>query len=316
MGRVLVTGGAGFIGSSIARRLLRDGHSVVIIDNLVTGYERNIPKGAVFKKLDIGDEKQIELIPEEKYDAIFHLAAQSSGEISNEKPGLDILTNALGTLNLLRWAEKRGMKRFLYASSMSVYGDLPPSALPIKETTPCEPLSFYGITKLAAEHYVKHFSRKGMDTTIFRMFSVYGPGQDMTNMKQGMVSIYLAYILKNEPIWVKGSKDRFRDFIYIDDVVEAWVGALAAKASYGKTYNLAGGKKVHVRELVEAELKACGVKPDYPVKYEGSTPADQFGVYADITRAKGDLGWAPKVSLADGLKKMVEWVRKDQAMNR
>jgi len=306
--KVLVTGGAGFIGSHIARRLLKDGRRVLVADNLASGYDKNIPNGADFLNMDISDHKALAGLSGRDIGAVVHLAAQSSGEISHEKPLLDIMTNSVGTLALLRWCRTNGVKRFIFSSSMAVYGQ--PEKECVKETDPCRPLSLYGISKLSAESYVNHFSREGIDTTIFRLFSVYGPGQDLDNMKQGMVSIYLSYILKGQTLHVKGSGERFRDFTYIDDVVDAMTGSMDSKAAFGKVYNIATGVKTLVKDLVGMELAAMGKDgKTYPVKYEGSTPDDQFGLYADIFRIKSDLNWEPKVTLEEGLKRMAEWTR-------
>ena len=308
--KVLITGGAGFIGSHIAKRLQETGYEVIVIDNLITGNTNNIPKGVKFIEGDISKQKVISSLPHKDIFAVLHLAAQSSGEISQEKPDFDLKVNTLGTLLLLKWCREHDVPRFIYASSMAVYGDTLHN--PVSENITCNPLSFYGISKLSSEHYIQHFTREGLATTCFRMFSVYGPGQNMTNMKQGMASIFLAFLLKGEEIWVKGSKDRFRDFIYIDDVVDVWCSSLKNEKTYGKIYNLATGKKTFVRELVEKEVKYFGFDPEtYPVKYEGSTPADQFGLYADISALKQDLNWGPGVSLDNGLKNMISWVKKE-----
>lgn len=304
---ILVTGGAGFIGSNIARRCLSLGQNVVIVDNLATGKLENVPEAAQFVNLDISIKDDYKKLPDIDFDAVFHSAAQSSGEISNEKPSLDLTSNALGTLFLLQWSMEKGINRFLYASSMAVYGNV--SRVPVSEGEACRPISFYGISKLAGEHYVQHYYGKGLQTTIFRMFSVYGPHQDLENLKQGMVSIYMAYLLKGEPVLVKGSGERFRDFIYVDDVVDAWLMALDNPKSFGNIYNLGSGKKTLVRELIQEEINVFGLDPNYPVRHEGSTPADQFGMYADISKIKRDLSWAPKTTLTKGLKKMVEWAR-------
>jgi UDP-glucose 4-epimerase len=148
------------------------------------------------------------------------------------------------------------------------------------------------------------------------MFSVYGPGQNLQNMKQGMVSIFLAYLMKNEEIWVKGSGDRFRDFIYIDDVVDAWMLALDSPRTYGKIYNLATGVRTTVKELVESEVRVFGQDvAAYPVKYSGSTPFDQHGLFADMTQFHSDTGWTPKIQLDVGLERMVKWVKSKKDNN-
>lgn len=307
---ILITGGAGFIGSHLAKRLLSEGHSVTIIDNLATGSKKNVLSEATFIKADLCNKNVLNKLPSKEYDAVLHLAAQSSGEVSNEQPEHDLKVNTLSTLQLLKWCKDSGIPRFVYASSMAVYGDAAHS--PVSESDPCQPLSFYGISKISSEQYVQHFSHEGLDTTCFRMFSVYGPGQSITNMKQGMVSIFLAYLLKGEPIWVKGSGDRFRDFIFIDDVVNAWCSSLDCSRTFGKIYNLATGKKTLVRELVEKEIRIFGSEPaTYPVKYEGHTPADQFGLFADISRIREDLAWKPTVSIDAGLKQMFAWAKKE-----
>jgi len=305
--KILISGGGGFIGSHIARRCLQQGYEVTIIDDLSTGKIANIPEGARFIQMDIADEKAYGNIPS-SFDVLLHLAAQSSGEISNEDPLKDFKVNTLGTALLLKLCRDTGISRFIYASSMAVYGNA--SKNPVSEEDRCEPLSFYGISKLSSEHYVQHYHREGLNTTCFRMFSVYGPGQNLDNLKQGMVSIFLAYLLKGEVIWVKGSKDRFRDFIYIDDVVDAWIQAIEDPATFGNIYNLGTGEKTCVSRLVEEEIRQFGFEPGhYPVKYEGSTPYDQFGLYADISKLKRDTGWSPRHNLERGLKKMVAWAR-------
>lgn len=308
MSRILITGGAGFIGSHLAKKCIASGDSVTVLDNLSTGNEANVPEGAEFIEGDISAIKTFRGLSGSKFDCVLHLAAQSSGEVSDERPGLDLNVNALGTLYLLEFCRKQNIPRFLYASSMAVYGN--PPSVPVPEETPLVPLSFYGISKMTAEQYIRHYAETGLKTTVFRMFSVFGPGQDLSNLKQGMVSIFLAYLLKNEPVLVKGSPDRFRDFIYIDDVADAWYRAIDTRKTFGKTYNLATGKKTRVDELVREEIRSLGLDPKtYPVRYEGSTPADQFGLYADIDRIRKDLDWKPRYSLQQGLAVMARWAK-------
>jgi UDP-glucose 4-epimerase len=312
MANYLVTGGAGFIGSHIARRLLDDGHHVVVIDNLTTGQEENLPRGARFVNLDISRADGIQMIPNEPFDGVLHLAAQSSGEISHDNPSLDMTTNALGTRLLLEWCRENGAGHFIYASSMAIYGLT--EQMPVHEDQALDPHSFYGISKQAAEQYVRHYARLGLDTTILRMFNVYGPGQNLGNMKQGMVSIYLAYLAQDEPIVVKGSLDRFRDYVYIDDVVDAWMACLGNPDCYGRVYNLGTGTKTLVRELLPQLITAWGQDPSaYPVEEHGGTPADQFGIYPDVTNLRHDTDWEPRISLPEGLDRMAAWAKGSQA---
>lgn len=307
--RYLVTGGAGFIGGAIAKELIGIGQHVVVLDNLSTG--DRIPQGAEFVELDISDPTAFDRMPQGSFDAVLHLAGQSSGEISHDRPAYDLQTNALGTLLLLRWCQQNGIQRFLYASSMSIYGNVADE--PVREDKCCTPLSFYGITKQTAEQYIRYFSSRGLATTVFRMFNVYGPGQNLTNMKQGMVSIYLAFMLRQEAILVKGARDRFRDFVYIDDVRRAWIDAIDATNTFGKTYNLGSGTRTQVDELIAELIGAWGCPDgDYPVTYAGSTPGDQHGIYADISRLRSDLPWSPEVPLGTGLTRMVTWARSRQ----
>lgn len=308
MATLLITGIAGFIGSAIAQRMIALGHEVIGIDNLITGKCTNIPDRAHFIEGDIAQKSLYEQLKDSKIDAILHLAAQSSGEISFEKPEYDVLTNTLGTLNLLNFSVEQGIKRFMYASTMSIYGDVDDK--PIMEGQCKNPKSYYGTTKLAAEQYVSIFSDR-LNTTSFRLFNVYGPGQNMENLKQGMVSIYLAYLMQGEPILVKGSKDRFRDLTYIDDIVDVWVSALMNEKTYGQIYNLATGKKTTVEALLSALKEAWGT-PEYPVVFSEGTPGDQFGIYADISHLKNDLGWEPKTNLIDGVAQFVRWVKDGQ----
>ncbi len=304
--RVLITGGAGFIGSHLALRCISTGYETTVVDDLSTGDRRNLPEGVELIEMDISREDDYRKLRPFDYDLVFHLAAQSSGEISDEDPALDLRVNTLGTLLLLRMCQKEGVRRFLYSSSMAVYGDL--DRPQVRESDEARPLSFYGISKLASEHYIRHFSSEGLATTIFRLFSVYGPGQNLANLKQGMVSIYLAYLQKGEPVRVKGSGDRFRDLIYIDDVVDAWMGALENPVTCGKVYNVGTGRSTTVFQLLDEEIRAFGYDPErYPVYYEGSTPYDQFGLCADISRISSETGWKPKVGLGEGLERMVTW---------
>ena len=301
---MLVTGGAGFIGSALARALLERGAAVVVADNLSTGYRENVPEGATFVEMDLGLREHYSRLEGASFDSIFHLGEQSSGEASFGDPWSDFNSHATATFLLLDLCRRRGVRRFLYASSMSVYGDA--RYLPVDEAHPTAPKTFYAAGKLAAEAYVRLHSTLGLDTTVFRMFSVYGPNQNLANKMQGMASIFLSYILEGKPIVVKGSRDRFRDFVYIDDVVRAWLLAWDNAASFGQTYNLGTGKKTTVEMLLKALTAACAA-PAHPIEYAGGTPGDQHGLVAGVDKIKNELAWSPAVDLQAGVTSMAKF---------
>ncbi len=299
----LVTGVAGFIGSAIAKKLIVLGNKVVGIDNLSTGKIDNIPHGVEFYKIDINDYKKLSELNILNFDAILHLASQSSGEISYENPEYDLKTNAIGTFNLLKLCIKNNISRFIYTSTVGVYGIH--KNVPTLESDETLPISYYGISKLAGEHYVRNFMDR-LDITIFRLTNTYGPGQNINNIRQGMVSIYLAYLLRNKEIHVKGSSDRYRDHIFIDDVVDIFIDSLSNSKSIGNIYNLSTGEKTTIKELISKLLSNWGDKK-YPVKYEGNTPGDIFGIYLDNSNLKKDFDKKVFISLDDGLNKFINW---------
>jgi len=308
MGNFLVTGGAGFIGSWIAKRLIGENNSVWVIDNLSTGFKKNVPSKATFIYGNCQDPTILAELEKIKFNAIIHMAAQSSGEISFEDPIYDLQTNVESTIRLCEFALKNGCKRLIYASSMSVYGAV--TELPVKEDSRCEPLSFYGAGKLASERYLKIYETKGLEPVILRFFNVYGPGQNMGNLKQGMVSIYLAQLLNNDKIIVKGSSDRFRDLIYVEDVVDSVMLSLKSAKAVGKIFNVGTGKKTTVKELLKKLMDFSGIYK--PIVEANPTPGDQFGIYADISRIQNELGFSPKCTLEEGLKPMIDWAKKQR----
>lgn len=302
----LVTGAAGFIGAQLAGKLIKDGHKVVTIDNLSTGYVNTIPEGVIFIEGDCQDASVIENLKKYTFDAIFHIAGQSSGEVSFDNPVYDLQTNTQSTLLLLRYCIETGCKRLVYASTMSVYGDQ--EFLPVSESSPNVPKSLYGVGKLASEHYLRIFSQFGIATAAVRLFNVYGPGQNLRNMRQGMVSIYISQVLANDSIHVKGSPERFRDFVFIDDVVNAFI--IIEKQVQPNTFslfNVCSGRKTTVGELVDLIRKGFG--KDIPAIYEGSTTGDQFGIFGSHAQLSNATGWQPEVSLEDGLLRMITWAK-------
>ena len=294
----LVTGAAGFIGAALAKRLIEQGSKVVTIDNLSTGFRESIPEGVIFIEGNCQDESIINQLNSYQFDAIFHIAGQSSGEISFEDPVYDLQTNAQSTLLLLKYALKTNCKKFIYASTMSVYGDQPD--IPITEEASTLPKSFYAVGKLASEHYLDIYSQYNIDIVALRLFNVYGPGQNMENLKQGMVSIFLAQALTNKKIIVKGSAERYRDFVFIDDVVRAFIQTGIYNDGKYRVFNIGTSERTTVSELIE-KIKS-NLQFDVKVEFNDPTIGDQFGIYANIDKAITELGWSPKISLDDGIK--------------
>lgn len=306
--KYLVTGAAGFIGSAIVDKLIHESNNeCTTIDNLFTGIKDNIPRGCRFIEGNVADSNIIDQIRNESYDAIIHIAGQSSGEVSFENPIYDFETNAKSTLLLLELAKRNGIKKFVFASSMSVYGE--PERELVDENSLTFPKSFYAVGKLASENYMRIFSEFGIQCTSLRFFNVYGIGQNMDNLKQGMFSIYLAQAINNHHIIVKGSKDRFRDFIYIDDVVRAVLLAIDRPfKSEFEIFNVCSGKKRTVEELLDV------IKEKLPFNitenYIEGTPGDQHGIYGNYSKINKMLGWKPKVGFDEGTSLMIDWALK------
>jgi UDP-glucose 4-epimerase len=298
----LVTGVAGFIGSHVARRLRAEGWRVVGVDDLSSGQRGNIPGDIDFIEGNLASPAVATSLPREPR-AILHLAGQSSGEISFDNPVMDLKKNTLSTLNLIRYGIQNDCERFVYASSMSVYGNT--ANAPIREEHECSPLSCYGVGKLAAEHYLRVYEDQ-LPSICLRMFNVYGPGQDLANLRQGMVSIYVAQALVGGKIEVRGSLERYRDFIYIDDVVEAWWRAIISADALGRDINVGTGVRTTVRSLLD---EICAQIPGTSYYVRGVTPGDQTGIYADTTRMRACLGLQSFTPLAEGLERFLRWAR-------
>lgn len=302
----LVTGAAGFIGAAVAEKLAKD-NEVITIDNLSTGYEEHIPENVEFIKGSVADEAVVNSLMSRKIDAIFHIAGQSSGEVSFEDPVYDLQTNYQSTVLLLNLARHTGCKKFIYASTMSVYGDHNPPKC--SESTEIIPKSFYAVGKYASEQYMRIYSGQfGITCTALRLFNTYGCGQNMKNLKQGMASIYLAMAIKDHKITVKGSKDRFRDFVYVDDVANAFIKALGRGEGDGyDVFNVCTGSPTTVEHIIE--LIKSRLPYDVEVEYIGGTPGDQFGIYGDYSKIKESIGWSPTLSFDEGMTKMIEWAQ-------
>ena len=254
MSLFLVTGGAGFVGSKLSIELISQGHDVVVVDDLSTGFVENIHSNSKFIKGNLSNQETIIKLKKFKFDSIFHIAGQSSGEISFENPVVDLNSNVKSTINLLKYSLDSNCKNFIYASTMSVYGSETSKEGLIgltNEDQKCNPKSFYAVGKLASEMYLKIYSSFGIKCTALRLFNVYGEGQNMKNMKQGMASIFLGQAINNSSILVKGSKDRFRDFVHVNDVVRSFILANNySNSSNFNFYNICSSTKTKVEDII------------------------------------------------------------------
>lgn len=313
--RYLVTGAAGFIGAALAERLISEGHEVVTIDNLSSGYEEHIPQGVIFIKGDTFDASVIGKLYDYKFEAIYHIAGQSGGVTCWDDPIYDLNSNTASTLLLLDYARKTGCKKFIYASSMSVYGD--ENECPVSEDSQLNPKTFYAVGKIASENYMKIYSKEyGIKCTALRFNNTYGPGQNLKNLRQGMVSIFVAQALFNHHIAVMGDKERFRDFVYIDDQVDACIKAERGKEiELFNVYTTATNRKTTCETLVNMIIEELQGE-DITVEYAGHTRGDQFGIYCSYDKINNALGWEPKICLEDGLKCMIEWAKEQLNINK
>lgn len=315
--RILVTGGAGFIGTHLCRRLVAEGHAVSVVDNESNSRRDSLPAGVSFTKADVTRPDEVEPVFAKGLDAVCHIAGQVSIIRSFSDPVADLRTNVEGTLKILQLCLEYKIPRLIFASSMTLYGDC--RTVPISETEPCRPDSYYGITKYAAERYVHATAERPdlgfkFDVTSLRMYSVYGPGQALDNPYQGVLGIFLGNILRGEPITIFGDGEQTRDFVYIDDIVEGWMRALNKPASAGAIMNLGSGRSLSINQLAAHATAAFGYAPgSYEVRRASNRPGEQRAVQADIRRAAALLGWHPHTNFEAGLAETVRWARNEFA---
>jgi len=309
--KVLVTGGAGFIGSHIVDELLADGLEVSVLDDLSSGKMKNMEKhlngkNFQFMKGDIRDERTAKQAVND-VDAVFHEAALVSVTRSVENPLLTNEVNVAGTLNLLKASSDASVKRFIYASSSSVYGET--ETLPKKETVPTRPISPYAASKLAAENYCKAFYKVyGLETVSIRYFNVYGPRQTY-GPYSGVITIFINRLLNDEPPIIYGDGMQTRDFTDVQDAVQASLLSLNCKNAVGEEFNVATGQQTTINQLAQTLLNLAGKTSLQPIHAE-PRPGDIKHSYADISKAKKILGYEPKITLKEGLNKLIEWYKK------
>lgn len=330
--RILVTGGAGFIGSHVVDGLVAAGHEVVVVDNLSTGKREHLNPQARFYEVDIRDPDLEEVFRKERFDLVNHHAAQIDVRRSVASPDEDARTNILGLINLLENCCRFGVQGVIFASSGGVvYGE--PGNLPVSESFPKQPLSPYGVSKLSSEFYLSYYAQvRGLPYVALRYGNVYGPRQDPYG-EAGVVAIFAQKMLQDKQPVIYGDGEQSRDYVYVGDVVQVNIAALEllknritagkppARSRLNKpcpagnptcsindfAYNIGTGKGTSVNELFHL-LKEITGYPGQPV-YAPERPGELNRIYLDVGKAKRELGWEPKVALDEGLKLTVQYLR-------
>ena len=302
----LVTGGAGFIGSHLVRRLLADGGRVRVIDNLATGKRERLRdvEGAIeFIEGDLADPFTCENALS-GIDCVLHQAAVPSVQRSVKNPIETNKANITSTLNLLEGCRKRGVRRIVYASSSSAYGDTP--VLPKREDMPPNPLSPYALQKFVGERYCQlYFRLYGLETVSLRYFNVFGPSQDPYSEYSAVIPKFATRLRQGESIVVYGNGEQSRDFTYVDNVVEANILALRAPRAAGSVINVGCGERITLNRLIKILEEILEVQAT--VDYQPARPGDVRDSLADISLAEEILGYRPKVALEEGLRRTVAW---------
>ena len=311
--RTLVTGGAGFIGSTLVDRLLAEGHAVDVVDDLSTGTlanlaeARNSTSGSLtFHQMDVCSAELVELVAHRRPEVIFHLAAQADVRVSVQRPVFDAEVNIIGTLRVLEGARAAGTPRVVFAASGgTLYGEVDASELPVREATPHRPLSPYGVSKKAAIDYlVAYRELHALEFCALALANVYGPRQD-PHGEAGVVAIFAAKLLAGEPVTIYGDGEQTRDFVYVDDVVDAFVRA--ASRGGGLVLNIGTGKEVSVNAL--AAVMAEAARTDVSPTYAPARPGELRRSALDPERAGIHLGWRAWTALEDGIGAVLASVR-------
>lgn len=304
--RILVTGGAGFIGSHIVEAYLAAGHEVAVVDKLWLhggGKLANVPAGVRFYPMDITDSALGEVFDRERPEVVNHHAAQHSVKISTDDPAYDARVNVLGLLNVLEQSRRTGVRKVLFASSGATYGT--PVTVPMDEDTPQRPESPYGITKLVAEHYLRYYAEAyGLTYTAFRYGNVYGPRQD-PHGEAGVIAIFAHQLLAGEPVRIDWDGEQAKDYVYAGDVARANLAAL--ERGDNRIYCIATGEPTSVNELHRRLVAIVG--RETPITRAPKRPGDVHLAAFDCRRARDELGWSPATPLNDGLAATVAYFR-------
>ena len=308
--KVLVTGGAGFIGSHLVRLLLLNRYDVTVLDNVSTGTWAHLPQGkdtCTCWEMDIRDKAAREKIEQANFDVIVHLAAQTMVDVSINDPEFDASENVMGTVNILEAARHSGVKRIIFASTAAAYGDITPDRLPVREEEPLNPMSFYGLTKVTVEKYLKlYHDLYGLDYVALRFANVYGERQGDTG-EGGVISIFAKRIAKGQDITVFGEGKQTRDFIYAGDIAAGIMAAMNTE-QVNAVYNLSNQTETSLLELIALMAKATGrsVEPKFAPPRDGDINRSMLCHEAALEK----LGWQPSVALDEGLARTIAYFEK------
>ena len=312
--RALVTGGAGFIGSTLVDRLLAEGHSVDVVDDLSTGSMTNLASARTghgrkftFHQIDVRSPDMVELAIRRRPDVVYHLAAQADVRVSVYRPVFDAEVNVIGSLQVLEGARISGARKVVFASSGgTIYGAPVPSALPVTEGHPQRPISPYGVAKKAVGDYLHAYRElHGLEYTALALANVYGPRQD-PHGEAGVIAIFAGRLISGGACTIYGDGTQTRDFVYVDDVVDAF--ARAADGGSGLLLNVGTGTETTVHDLYATMAGAAGV--DRPPTYAPPRPGELARSSLDPGRARVHLGWEPWTKIDDGAAAVVEWFRR------
>jgi len=305
--KILVTGGAGFIGSHVVDLLIQEGHQIIVVDDLSSGRPSNLNPSATFYHMDIRDPEMRKLLASEKPEVISHHAAQIDVRRSVADPLFDADVNILGSIRLAELAYQSGVRKFIHISSGgAVYGE--PVYLPCDEKHPVQPLCPYGASKFAFELYLYIYKQTyGLDYTILRYPNVYGPRQDPYG-EAGVVAIFTGQMLRNQQVRINGSGEQVRDFVYVADCARA--NLLALNQGSGQVFNLGFGIGTTINQIFE-QLKEITKYPLNPI-YGPPKAGETFRIFLDANHARQELGWEPRINLGNGLCKTVEYFRQKE----
>jgi UDP-glucose 4-epimerase len=314
-GRVLVTGGAGFIGSHIAEAYLGAGWEVVVLDDLSRGHARNVPAKATLVQADIRSPEARKLLAEGRFKILIHHAAQIDVRVSVDQPAFDASINVVGFVNLLEGAGAGGVERVVFASSGgTVYGD--PIEIPTPETAPNCPISPYGASKLAGEHYARMLGAlNNFDAVSMRYSNVFGPRQDPKS-EAGVVSIFVSRLLEKRPLTIFGDGTQTRDYVFVRDVARANLLAGTrplppAGVHEARAFNIATSKETTVLELADTVGRVMGVTP--VLEFAPTRPGELLRSALDVRKAATLLGWKPEFTFETGLPQLIDWFKKENA---